>query len=62
MGKTQAKMNPTVMKSALRQAKARIGIKRGQKLNLIAKKKKEIKNHLESGNEQMAFIHVHLFH
>jgi hypothetical protein len=62
MGQKQVKMNPTVMKSALRQAKGRIGIRRGQKLNLIVKKKKEIKNHLESGNEQMALIHVPLLH
>lgn len=51
-------MNPTVMKSALRQAKARIAMRRGQKLNAIAKKKREIKAHLESGNEAMALIHV----
>lgn len=54
-------MNPTVLKTALRQAKARIGIRRGQKLNAIAKKKKEIKAHLESGNETMALIHVNGF-
>ncbi len=53
-----APLNPTALKSALRQAKARIGIRRGQKINAIAKKKKELKDHLESGNEGMALIHV----
>lgn len=62
MGQKQTKLNPTVLKSALRQAKGRMGIRRGQKLNLIAKKKKEIKAHLESGNEQMALIHVLLIY
>lgn len=58
MGQDQPKMNPTTLKSALRQAKARINIRRGQKVNNIAKKKKEIKSYLESGNETMALIHV----
>jgi len=61
MGADQPQMNPTVLKTALREAKCRIGIRRGQKLNAIAKKKKEIKAHLESGNEAMALIHVFLF-
>jgi hypothetical protein len=58
MGQEHSKMNPHVMKSALRQAKARINIRRGQKINNIAKKKKEIKMYLEAGNETMALIHV----
>jgi len=58
MGQDQPKMNPSVLKSALRQAKARINLRRGQKINNIAKKKKEIKVYLESGNETMALIHV----
>ncbi len=60
MGQEQTTLNPSVLKSALRQAKARIGIRRGQKINTIAKKKKELKDHLESGNEGMALIHVGL--
>ncbi len=60
MGQDHPTMNPTVFKTALREAKARIGIHRGQKINMIAKKKKEIKSHLESGNEAMALIHVGL--
>lgn len=58
MGQEQPKMKAQTLKSALRQAKARINIRRGQKLNNIAKKKKEIQSHLESGNETMALIHV----
>jgi len=58
MGQEQATLNPTALKTALREAKARINIRRGQRLNEIAKKKKEIRAHLESGNEMMALIHV----
>jgi hypothetical protein len=58
MGQEQSKMNPSILRSALRQAKARINIRRGQKVNNIAKKKREIKTYLESGNETMALIHV----
>lgn len=58
MGQSNTTLNRAVIQSALRQAKARMAIRRGQKLNMIAKKKKEIKAHLESGNEVMALIHV----
>ena len=61
MGQDHPKMNPSASKGARSQAEARIGIRRGQKLNAITKKKKEIKAHLESGNEAMALIHVFEF-
>lgn len=51
-------IDPTSLKGTLRKAKARITMKRNQKLNLILKKKKEILAKLESGNETMALINV----
>jgi len=51
-------IDATSLKGTLRKAKARIGIKKNQKENLIAKKKKEILAKLESGNETMALINV----
>lgn len=50
--------DPTFIKGTLRKAKARLGIKRSQKINCIAKKKKEILDKLEAGNETMALINV----
>jgi len=58
MGSKPSKINGAILKPALRQAKSRLSIRRGQKLNLIAKKKREIKLHIEAGNEEMALIHV----
>jgi hypothetical protein len=53
-------IDATSLKGALRKAKSRIGIKRSQKQNLIAKRKKEILAKLEAGNETMALINVSL--
>lgn len=50
----------TSLKGTLRKAKARIGVKKSQKQNSIAKKKKEILSKLESGNETMALINVNV--
>ena len=58
MGQEHPTLNKAQLQSDLRQAKARIAIRRGQKINAINKKKKEIKAHLESGNEMMAMVHV----
>ena len=58
MGQELPTLNKTQLQSDLRQAKARITIRRGQKLNAINKKRKEIKAHLESANEMMALVHV----
>ena len=58
MGQQQNGMSPSVLKGALRQAKIRIGLRRGQKLNEILKKKQEIAKYMESGNEFMALLHV----
>eukprot|EP00826_Nyctotherus_ovalis_P051732 TRINITY_DN647_c0_g1_i23.p1 TRINITY_DN647_c0_g1~~TRINITY_DN647_c0_g1_i23.p1 ORF type:complete len:448 (+),score=93.28 TRINITY_DN647_c0_g1_i23:122-1465(+) len=51
-------IDPTSLKGTLRKAKARITMKRNQKLNLILKKKKEILAKLEAGNDTMALINV----
>jgi hypothetical protein len=58
MGTKQAMFNRQKLAAGLRQAKARIQIHRGKKVNHIAIKKKEILQHLDSGNETMALIHV----
>lgn len=58
MGQEHPTLNRAQLQSDLRQAKARISIRRGQKVNAVTKKKKEIKAHLESGNEMMAMVHV----
>ncbi len=58
MGSSSAKIDKIKMVTILRQAKARMTIRRGQKVNAVVKKKKDIKAHLESGNEGMAMIHV----
>ena len=58
MGSSESSFNGSEFKSALRQAKARINIHRGHRVNAITNKKKDIKGHLESGNEVMALIHV----
>lgn len=60
MGQEQATLNKPALQSALRQAKARLSIRRGQKVNAIAKKIKDISGHLESGNEAMAMVHVRM--
>ena len=51
-------IDATSLKGTLRKAISRIELKRNQKLNQIAKRKKEILNKLESGNEIMALINV----
>lgn len=51
-------INATSMKNALRNAKSRIGIRRSQKMNSIAKAKKEILAKLEANNETLALITV----
>lgn len=58
MGAGEPAFNDTAFKAALRQGKYRLGLKRGQKVNNINKKKKEIQGHLQSGNEMLALIHV----
>ena len=58
MGQKQATLNQSEIRTALREAKARISIHRGKKVNAIAKKKKDIEGHLASGNEAMAMVHV----
>jgi hypothetical protein len=51
-------VDATSLKGTLRKATSRIELKHNQKLNQIAKKKKEILSKLESGNEIMALINV----
>jgi len=51
-------IDATSLRGILRKAIARIEVKRSQKSTQIAKKKKEILNKLELGNETMALINV----
>lgn len=59
MGQEQTKkIDPSSLKTSLREARARMAARKGQRENAINKVKKEIIAHIKSGEEALALISV----